>query len=398
MQTRRNNEFGEKHEDISRSWSYRITRRCLRLGKRLLPDSIKGKLLKLLETEDFQLWAEHNFFLYSKVLGNLNSGSQGLMTVLGPEVAKLADIAAVRAIAQTGARSQECLDAGCLPMLVHYYTPVPDLKDLEARGIWDKTSDMAGLDFKPREQKELLLELGRQYGDECDWGPDPTDDPREFYTENSSFSFGCAASTHLVLRHFKPKRLIEVGSGFSSRVMSAAMLKNQQDTGQVGQYTIVDPYPGEVVTGGLPGVSKLIKERVELLPAGFADELGEGDILFIDSGHCVRMGGDLNFLILDVLPRLAPGVVVHFHDIPLPFEYPKALATNASFRQFWTESYLLQAFLCFNDQFEILLAMQWLMSEGADQFQQAFPHYDPRVKKLGSGSFWIRRKPEPHAA
>ena len=301
------------------------------------------------------------------------------------------EILAVYSIAKTGRRSDECLALGCLPMLVHYYTPIPDIEDLKLRDVWSKRTDMTGLDFRPQTQKELLLELGRKYGAECNWQPHQTDNPREFYTENNRFSFGCAASTHLMVRHFKPKRIIEIGSGFSSRVLSAAVMKNRQETGEKINYTIIDPYPGKIVTNGLPGVSELIPKRVELLPNSFADELVEGDILFIDSGHCVRIGSDINFLILDVVPRLAPGVLVHFHDIPMPFEYPRSYATNPAFRQFWTESYLLQAFLSFNNQFEILLAMRWIMADMMDQFKEAFPHYRPEVHKQGSGRFWIRR-------
>ncbi len=375
------------------SLSYRCLRGAARLGSRLMPGPLKAKLRNLVNTHTFQSWAERNLHLYSGFLNNLNHDPQNLINLMGPQAANKVNVATVLSIARTGAGSDECLEAGCLPMLVHFYSPVPDLKDLAARDIWNRRSDLAGLDFRPGFQREFLLSLGREHGQECNWGPDPTDDPQEFYTENQSFSFGCAASTHLMIRRNKPRRIIEIGSGFSSRVISAAVLANERDTGQKAEYTIVDPYPGEVVTGGLPGVSELIAERVELMPPDFADGLGENDILFIDSGHCVRIGSDINFLILDILPRLAPGVTVHFHDIPMPAEYPKALFTNPSFRQFWTESYLLQAFLCHNDQFEVLLAMAWLMQNESDAFCEALPLYDPQVHKAGSGSFWIRRKP-----
>ena len=119
--------------------------------------------------------------------------------------------------------------------------------------------------------------------------------------------------------------------------------------------------------------------------------LGENDILFVDSGHTVRAGGDVNFLVLDVLPVLAPGVVVHFHDIPLPYEYAEVYFTNPRFRMFWTEAYLLQAFLCHNAAYEVLLAMNFLMRDHAAAFQSAWPHHDPRIHRFPSHSFWIRR-------
>ena len=124
------------------------------------------------------------------------------------------------------------------------------------------------------------------------------------------------------------------------------------------------------------------------------DQLQENDILFIDSGHCVRTGSDVNFLILDVLPRLSPGVVVHFHDIGLPDEYPKVYFTNPDFRVFWTEAYLLQAFLAFNQDFEVLLAVSYLMKNHRAEFCVAFPHIDTDEYRI-SGSFWLRRLPKP---
>jgi hypothetical protein len=157
-------------------------------------------------------------------------------------------------------------------------------------------------------------------------------------------------------------------------------------------YTIIDPYPSALIGDGALGQTLTLKQPVETVGLDHFRALQKHDVLFIDSGHTVRIGGDVNFLILDVLPRLASGVVVHFHDIGLPYEYPKVYATNPQFRVFWTEAYLLQAFLSCNNQFEILMAMSYLMTERMDTFRLAFPHYDPAVHKAFSGSFWIRRR------
>ena len=140
--------------------------------------------------------------------------------------------------------------------------------------------------------------------------------------------------------------MIEVGSGNSSLVISSAIRLNEEVDSQTRcEYTIIDPYPGKVISGGVPEVTRLIKDRVEIMDIRFFDQLKENDVLFIDSSHTVRIGGDVNFIILDVLPRLAPGVIVHFHDISLPYDYSKVYFTNPIFRVFWMESYLLQAFL-----------------------------------------------------
>lgn len=173
----------------------------------------------------------------------------------------------------------------------------------------------------------------------------------------------------------------------SSRVVAAALLLNQK---QDSKHMIVDPYASDLIKNNLKGFQQTIESRVELLSASFFEQLKANDILFIDSGHCVRIGGDVNYLYLDILPRLAPGVIVHIHDVQLPYEYPRVYAVNETFRQFWTEQYLLQSFLCFNSEFEVLLGMTYLMTDHKEVFKKAFPYYDPDLRI--SGSFWIRRK------
>lgn len=297
---------------------------------------------------------------------------------------------AVRRMAETGIGTDECLKLGCLPLLVHYHSPVPDIDDLRARRIWDRRSPMTGIDMREERQLELLAELGRAFGQECRWPHEPTHDRYQFFTNNASFSYGCAAATHAMIRKHLPRRVIEIGSGVSSRVISGALRMNAAATGHSVEYTIIDPYPARDLDG-LPGLTAVREQRVELLDVGVFRALGQNDVLFVDSGHTVRIGGDVNFLILDVLPALAPGVIIHFHDIALPFEYAEAYVTNPRFRVFWTEAYLLQAFLCANDAFEILLAMNLLMRDHLPEFRLAWPHYNPVIHHHPSHSFWIRR-------
>ncbi len=294
-------------------------------------------------------------------------------------------------MAKTGVGTDHCLHWGVLPMQVHFYSPVPDLADLEHRQVWNRQSALVGIDFRTKSQIEFLLELGQKFGSECHWPAGPQPGPDQFYTENGTFSYGCAAISHCMLRYFRPRHVIEIGSGNSSLVLSGALSLNAKDSAETIEYIAVDPYPRPIVENGLSALTKIIKEPVERMQADFFDRLAKNDVLFIDSGHTVRIGGDVNHLILDVLPRLAPGVIIHFHDIGLPYEYPKVYSTNPKFRVFWTEAYLLQAFLCFNSEFEILLAMNYLMAEHLDAFRQAFPLYDPLQHRATSGSFWIRR-------
>lgn len=297
----------------------------------------------------------------------------------------------VKRMADTGKGTDECLALGCLPMNVHFYSPVPDIPDLEKRKIWDRKSKLSGIDFQPEKQLQFLQQLGTEYGSECNWPLHTTGKETDFYLKNNSFSYGCAAPLHTIIRHFKPRRFIEIGSGHSSKVISEALQKNKKDDpSYTAEYTIIDPYPGEMVSK-LPAVSRLVKEKVECVDPSIFDQADEGDIVFVDSSHTVKTGGDVNFMILDVLPRLQPGVLVHFHDINLPYEYPRVYFTNPQFRVFWTEAYLLQAFLAFNSKFEVLLAMNYLQTDHMAAFCQAFTPFQLENNWANSGSFWIRR-------
>jgi hypothetical protein len=335
---------------------------------------ISGLIKRLLKKNRKVLSPGFFYFLSQRVLRNYTGIAQ-----------------IVQEMAETGRGTDVCLEYHCLPMQVHFYSPVPDIKDLSARKVWNRRTQLPGIDFQVEKQLDLLKKLGLQYGRECKWPLKPTGNPANFHTDNGCFSYGCAASLHTMIRSLRPRQLIEIGSGFSSRVISGA-IKCNTDEGNPCHYCIVDPYPGEVITSGCLSQDRLVQERVELLKAEAFDVLAENDILFIDSGHTVRTGSDVNFLFLDILPRLKPGVVVHIHDISLPYEYPEVYFTNPGFRVFWTEAYLLQAFLSFNSAFEVMLAMNFIQTEHMNTFCEAFPCFNLQENWANSGSFWIRRK------
>src|SRR6266568_1155891 len=297
----------------------------------------------------------------------------------------------IKITAATGKGSDICLEEGFLPLPVHFYSPVPDLSDLVKRNIWEKVSDLPGINFRRQEQPAFLAQMAERFAGECQWPLMPTNDSQQFYLKNPSFGYGCAASTHCMIRCYEPAAVIEIGSGMSSRVIAAALGVNRRE-GHPSQYLIVDPYPGAEISGGAIDGAELVKTRVELLDTSFFSLLKENDILFIDSSHSVKTGSDVNYLYLEVLPRLDPVVIVHVHDICFPYEYPRAYATSESFRQFWTEQYLLQGFLQFNDEFEVLLSLNYLMVDHAAFFREVFPYYAPDVHPSISGSFWMRRK------
>ena len=186
-----------------------------------------------------------------------------------------------------------------------------------------------------------------------------------------------------MVRHFQPRLIIEVGSGFSSLALGRAAAKNKTSA-----LICIDPFPGELPrNGSIPALQSLIETKVQELDVDFFSQLDSGDILFIDSSHTVKIGGDVNYLFLEVLPRLKPGVIVHVHDVFLPFEYRCDWVLD-EFR-FWTEQYLLRAFLTFNSEFEVLMADNYLLHYYQEDLKAAFS----ALLCWKGGSFWMRRKP-----
>jgi hypothetical protein len=186
---------------------------------------------------------------------------------------------------------------------------------------------------------------------------------------------------YCMLRHFRPSRIIEVGGGYSTLLLAMAARRNENTA-----LTCIEPYPIDPLRSDMPGLETLIRTRVENIGLPFFEQLHAGDVLFIDSSHTVRIGGDVNYLFLEVLPHLKPGVIIHVHDIFFPFEYPRKWAMEQ--RRFWTEQYLLQAFLAFNEEFEVLVGAQYLATHWPEQVRATFPN-SPELK---GGSFWMQRK------
>ena len=150
---------------------------------------------------------------------------------------------------------------------------------------------------------------------------------------------------------------------------------------------MIDPYPNEVLKRGFPGLSRLIPEKVQDVPISEFMTLGDNDILFIDSSHVLKTGSDVHYEYLEVLPRLNRGVIVHVHDIFLPAEYPREWVLGE--HRFWNEQYLLQAFLAFNESFEVLWAGSYMHLRYPEELETAFSSY--RREETWPKSFWMRR-------
>ena len=264
---------------------------------------------------------------------------------------------------------------------VHFYQPIPNVSELPA-ALWQTESEMPGVEMNDALQLQLLEEAFPRFRAEYDQFPRvPTDRPHEFYFDNPMFSGTDALALYCMVRHFQPERIIEVGSGFSSLVSAQALAKNGR-----GELTCIEPYPSELLSNGFPGLSRLIPKKVQDVGLELFQELGKDDILFIDSSHVVQIGGDVTFLFLEVLPRLAPGVVVHVHDIFLPLHGRQDWITEQY--RFWTEQDLLQAFLAFNSEFEVLFCNNYLFRRHYEKMRATFS----KSPWWGGGSFWMRRK------
>jgi hypothetical protein len=268
----------------------------------------------------------------------------------------------------------------------HFYGAIPDSR-LFKEEFWQREFPLDGIDMREEKQLALLRDAFSKYRSEYDtFAKEPTAVPHEFYFNNGLFSGTDALVHYCMVRHFQPRIVLEVGGGFSTRIAAAAALRN--GTTQVRS---IEPYPDTVLAAGFPGLTELIRSDVQNVPLETFESLGANDILFIDSTHAVKTGGDVTYLYLRVLPRLAPGVIVHVHDIFLPLEYPRDWVVEH--KLFWTEQYLLHAFLLFNREFEILMANTYLGLRHPDEFRRAFP----KAPWWGGGSFWFRRQ-QPGAA
>jgi len=269
----------------------------------------------------------------------------------------------------------------------HYHQPVPDTTKLR-EDLWLKHSELPGLDMNEPRQMGLLSLFQSGLRPEYELFPRRrTAKPHEFYLENGAFGNVDAEILYCMVRHFKPRRIFEIGSGMSTLLSAQAVLRNEKDGCPPCDLVAIEPYPNDTLRRGFPGLSRLVQSRVEEVPLSEFSNLSENDILFIDSSHVLRIGNDVQYEYLELLPRLNRGVVIHVHDIFLPAEYPKEWVIRR--RLFWTEQYLLQAFLSSNNSFEVLWGGAYMHLKNPEKLEAAFSSYDRN--RTRPGSFWTRK-------
>jgi len=276
-----------------------------------------------------------------------------------------------------------------------YEEPVPDLRELE-NFSWDKEGSLGGIELKLEKQAALLNRITPKYLDEFRSLPQEKTQPpevEEYHHTNPSFRGADAGFYYCLIRHLKPRRIIEIGAGFSTLLAAHAVVKNAKEK-KPCRLTAIEPYPSRTLREGVPGIARLLETNVQKVPLSEFGSLESGDILFVDSSHILRTGSDVQMEFLEILPRLKKGVYAHFHDIFLPMDYPRKLVMEDF--KFYNEQYLLQAFLSFNREFEVIWAGQAMLLKKAELIEKHFGEFfggkDASERYWRSVSFWIRRK------
>lgn len=268
----------------------------------------------------------------------------------------------------------------------HFYSPIPNLEEIrkdESRIFGSPPRTIPGIDLHETDQLDLLDDFAGFYAD-IPFTPVKSEGLRYFY-DNAAYSYSDAILLHCMIRQARPGRIIEVGSGFSSCV---TLDTNELFFDNAIQTTFIEPYPKLLMS--------LIKEddktRVKVIPTRLQDvalevfdSLEANDILFIDSTHVSKVNSDVNRIFFDLLPRIRKGVLVHFHDILYPFEYPKEWIYKG---RAWNEAYMLRTFLQYNDSFRVIL-----MNTFMQLFHEAvFKAKLPLCLKNTGGSIWLRKE------
>lgn len=271
----------------------------------------------------------------------------------------------------------------------HFYSPVVDPDDILSRKeeIWPAQPRVLGIDFNDDHHRRVLEEYFPRYIHDYQYpekAPNEDAELEGFYTQNSQFSWLDARALFVLLREWRPRRIIEVGSGYSSLLMGDV---NQRFLGGDCEITCIEPFPRPFLERGIAGVSKVIVQPVQAVPFAAFAALQAGDVLFIDSSHVAKTGSDVNYLVFEVLPRLAPGVKIHIHDIFLPhgYLYNWVVDENRS----WNEQYLIRALLMYSTAFAVSFGCSYAFHRFPQLVRTALNL--PAGHAFSGGSLWLER-------
>lgn len=269
----------------------------------------------------------------------------------------------------------------------HFYSPVVDPDDPHVRQVLDNHStcelpENSGVVL----DEEILhwFEHISSFYKELPFAAEKSSSLRYFY-QNGAYEYGDAATYFGMIRYLQPKRIIEIGSGYSSCL---AMDTNDRFFNRRIDLTFIEPYPETLLSllrEDDPYRNRLIRSKVQDVPTSVFQTLQPNDILFIDSSHVAKMASDVNDYIFRILPALNPGVVIHIHDIPYPFEYASDWIDKEN--RSWNEAYLLRAFLQFNTSFKVIYFNHYMYRRYPDLLRQKMP-----MCLINCGaSIWLKR-------
>ena len=274
--------------------------------------------------------------------------------------------------------------AGLHVVRASYDSPMPRRHELDP-AVFERDSPMRGIDWDPERQTVFVEQQLGPFLSEFRPQEQADAPAGVFRLGNNTFDRVDAELLYGIVRWAKPARHVELGSGYSTRVAAEALARNADD-GRAGELRCYDPYPSPHVLARPELAPRVQPVSAEQLPDQVVRELEAGDILFVDTSHTVKLGGDVNRIVLDLLPLLAPGVIVHFHDIFFPRDYSRGHLDGG---HFWTEQYLLQAFLSGNADWEVLVGGNAVALHAPERLGALVPSFRAGVVP---GSCWIRRR------
>lgn len=272
------------------------------------------------------------------------------------------------------------INVGVFPIRDHYYEPQFDHRDPKLDFSTDRS--LPGIDWNVAGQLETLERF--TFSDELAGLPQSKPEPFSFHLNNGAFESGDAEYWYQLIRAIEPKRIFEVGSGYSTLMAIDAIRKNRDESpSYTCEHVCIEPYEMQWLDDASVSV---IREKVEDIDLSFFSQLQENDILFIDSSHMIRPQGDVVFEYLQLLPTLNHGVIVHLHDIFSPKNYPKTWLADEV--KFWNEQYLLEAFLSHNDSFRIIGSLNYLQHNHYERLNSVARFLTPEREP---GSFYIQK-------
>jgi len=274
----------------------------------------------------------------------------------------------------------------------HFYSPIPDLRELNdnARKVFDRSvKRLEAVNLNESRQLQLANAFAEAYQEM----PFPETRIAEFryYLDNPFFSFGDGIVLYSFFRYFKPKRVVEVGSGFSSAEM---LDMSTRFCSEPIEFTFIEPRPKRLyslLSQKDKELCNIQTKPVQRVDPAFFRELQENDFLFIDSSHVGKIDSDVLHIIFNILPLLKPGVLVHFHDILWPFEYPQNWVEEG---RAYNESYMLRAFLQYNSAFEIVYFNSYMAIHHTELIKCMMPLVlkSPSTGETeGNSSVWLRK-------